>query len=103
MSRHLILDNPSRKTQLTQVTPEQTLADIRGYAGANRVTLTGHVRLRMAERGAKRADVLHALQTARACKAQESTWLVRSSDSVGDEMTLVVAIEDGLVVVTLWE
>lgn len=86
------------------LTPAQALADIRGYAGANRVELTGHVRLRMAERGAKRADVLHALRTARMCTAQANeTWLVRSADLEGDSMTLVVAIEDGLVVVTLWE
>lgn len=86
------------------LTPAEALADIRGYAGANRVELTGHVRRRMADRGANRADVLHALRTARTCAVQANeTWLVRSADLAGDSMTLVVAIEDGLIVITLWE
>jgi hypothetical protein len=81
----------------------QALADIRGYAAANRVRFVRHAWQRMSERNVAEADVLHALKTATACKAQENgRWKVPSQDLSGDELTAVVAIEGGVVVVTLF-
>jgi hypothetical protein len=43
------------------VTPAEALRDIRGYAAAGRVELTKHARERMAQRGMRMRDVMHAL------------------------------------------
>lgn len=49
------------------------------------------------------ADLRHALVNARSCSQQKTgNWRVEGSDLDGDDLTLVVAIEDGLVVVTLF-
>lgn len=77
------------------MTPEQVLADVRGYAAAGRYRLTRHARKRCEERGATFGDVGHALANARTCSAGEP-------DREGDSLTLVVAIEAGLVVVTVF-
>jgi hypothetical protein len=54
---------------LPGVTPTEALTDIRGYAAANRIRLTGHASLRMQQRGADFRDVRPALMTATACAA----------------------------------
>ena len=46
---------------LASVTPDEALRDIKGYAGANRITYSGHARDQMRARGAQREDVHHAL------------------------------------------
>lgn len=57
----------------------------------------------MAERGAQYADVRHALAGARQCAAAEhGRWKVSGDDLDGDELTLIVAIEAGVIVVTLY-
>ncbi len=82
---------------------ESALADIRGYALAGRVACARHARERMQERGVQPRDVRHALATARSCRRQEAgRWCVGSTDLDGDELTVVVRIEDGLVVVTVY-
>jgi hypothetical protein len=81
----------------------QALADVRGYALANRIEYGPHARKRMRERGAGRADVREALVTAIACRAEaDERWKVTGIDTAGDELTVVVVIEDGVVVVTLF-
>jgi hypothetical protein len=88
---------------LFAVTPAEALADVRGYAGANRIRYTSHARLRMSQRGVAFADVRHALMTAALCSAQpEGTWKIESVDRSGDELTAVVALEDGVHVVTVF-
>jgi hypothetical protein len=85
------------------VTPTTALADIRGYASAGRVILTRHARLRMVQRGASEDDVRHALTTATACiAAADGRWKVGGVDLEGDALTAVVAIDDGVVVVTVF-
>ncbi len=79
------------------------LADIRGYAAANRIRITRHAWQRMAERGAQYEDVRHALAGARRCKAgDQGRWKVFGEDSDGDELICVVTIESGAVVVTVY-
>ena len=97
------IDNLSNRRTLAAVTPAEALADVRGYAGANRIRYTSHARLRMSQRGVAFADVRHALLTATVCKAQpEGTWKVESLDRSGDELTAVVALDDGVLVVTVF-
>lgn len=85
------------------MTPAQALADVRGYAAAGRFRLTRHARKRCEERGATFDDVGHALTNARTCSAGEpDRWRVEGPDLDGDSLTVVVAIEAGVVVVTLF-
>ena len=85
------------------MTPAEALADVRGYAAAGRFRLTRHARQRCEERGATFGDVGHALANARTCSAGEpDRWRVEGPDREGDSLTLVVAIEAGVVVVTVF-
>lgn len=57
----------------------------------------------MRERGAVFDDVRSSLANARTCRAQpKERWRVSGPDVSGDEMTLIVVLEDGVVVVTLF-
>jgi len=81
----------------------QALADVRGFALANRIEYGRHARERMQQRGAGREDVRHALVTATSCEARpEDRWKVAGVDTAGDELTAIVVLEDGVVVVTLF-
>ena len=81
----------------------KALDDVRGYAGANRIILSRHAERRMDQRGASYEDVRHALANAHDCRGQhDGTWRVSGADLDGDEVTIVVALEDGVVVVTLF-
>lgn len=81
----------------------QALADVRGYALAGRVEVKRHAAQRMRERRVSAADLRSALTRATRCKAQPGDhWRVSGPDAEGDELTVVVAIEAGVVVVTLF-
>lgn len=57
----------------------------------------------MAQRGVWPDDLSQALRMARRCKAQESgRWKVFGADKAGDDLTVIVEIEDDLIVVTLF-
>lgn len=56
----------------------------------------------MKERGANFLDVRHALVNARSCAADGEKWRVSGADVSGDELVLIVAIEAGVIVVTLF-
>jgi hypothetical protein len=85
------------------VTAAEALRDIRGYAAAGRYAVSAHARKRMRERSVREGDLRNALVNAGACVEQaDGTWKVSGEDLDGDELTVVVAIEDGLVVVTLF-
>jgi hypothetical protein len=57
----------------------------------------------MGERGAQYEDVRHALAGARRCRAaDQGRWKVTGDDLDGDDLTLVVAIEAGVIVVTVY-
>jgi hypothetical protein len=81
----------------------QALADIRGFSLAGRWVLSAHARRRAAERGVRLADVRCALVSALKCSDQgDGTWKVPSKDTAGDALTAIVALEDGVLVVTLF-
>ena len=82
----------------------QALAQVRGLARAGRVYFARHAVGRMAERGASRRDVEHALRDARSCAWQEGkqTWKVSGEDLSGDALVVAVVIDDGLLVVTVF-
>jgi len=85
------------------VTPSEALQDIRGYALAGRIEISPHARGSMRKRGAVFADVRHALATATACRAEpRDRWRVDSVDCEGDSLTVVVVLEGGVVVVTVF-
>ena len=89
------------------MTPDEALRDIKGYAGANRITYSGHARDQMRARGAQREDVHHALSNATSCKlsddstAEVERWVANGKDLDGDVLRPVVIIKDGLLVVTV--
>ncbi len=79
------------------------LRHIRGCATANRIRILRHAWVRMGERGAQYEDVRHALAGARACEAaNQDRWKVFGDDQDGDELIVVVFIEAGVVVVTVY-
>jgi hypothetical protein len=79
------------------------LEEIRGYASANRVRFTSHAWLRMDERNVTERDVLYALRTATICMLQANEkWKVLSKDQDDDDLTVIVAFEDEMIVVTLF-
>lgn len=81
----------------------RALERIRRRAYAGRVVFSGHAKMRIAQRGASPSDVRHVLCTAGTCKAGENErWLVTGPDLSGDELTVVVVIEDLVVVVTVF-
>lgn len=85
------------------MTPAEALRDIRGYALAGRIEVVPHASRRMRERGVIFDDLRHALTTATACKAEpKDRWKVDSTDAEGDALSVVVTLEDGVVVVTLF-
>jgi hypothetical protein len=86
------------------MTSDEALQAVKGFARANRIFLTTHAHVRMAERGARYADVQHALANAARVKndGAPDKWKAFGEDLDGDELVCVVVIEDGLAVVTLY-
>lgn len=86
------------------MTPTEALADVRGYAAAGRHFITRHAWDSMDKRGIVEASVRRALQGATSCVPgnEPDRWKVTGLDVDGDELHVVVVIEDGLVVVTAW-
>ncbi len=87
------------------MTPAEALIAIQGYAGAGRVRFRPHARQRLRERGAEPLDVRRSLLTATSATWQtdRDNWRVEGGiDCLGDPLTVIVEIEDGVVVVTLY-
>lgn len=80
------------------------LEAILGFAAANRIRFTRHARDQMAERGVTRADVRHALLRASQAiwQGDKQNWRVNSFDLASDKLRVILAIEDGDVVVTVF-
>lgn len=65
---------------------------------ASRYWFEAHALERMAERGARRSDVLEAIRSARTAKRQDKgRWRVDGVDLDGDDLSVIVAL-DGTVV-----
>lgn len=78
------------------------LADIRGYAGANRIRVEGHARDRMRDRNVTYDDLRHALLTARTCTVQANGRIrVRGFDLDHATLDPVVVLDGQVVVITL--
>jgi Domain of unknown function (DUF4258) len=78
------------------------LADIRGYAGANRIRIEWHARERMRDRNVRYDELRHALVTARTCTIQANGRIrVRGFDLDGAALDPVVALDGEVVVITL--
>ncbi len=57
----------------------------------------------MRERGVREGDLRNALVNACSCAhQQDGKWKAEGTDLDGDDLTIVVVIDDGLLVVTLF-
>ena len=79
------------------------LEDIRGYTRAGRVRFTPHAYFRMRTRHVRHDDAFHALENVFSCVALENDrWRVEGPDLEGDALTLIVVVESGVLVITLY-
>lgn len=81
------------------------LGEIKRYAVQGRIEYSSHGRKRRRERGASWDDIRNALCTATACGPSEDgpgRWKVSGKDLDGDELLVVVVIEAGVIVVSLF-
>jgi len=86
------------------MTEQAMLELVRSYTRANRweVDLV-HGQQRMQQRGVSFSDVEHALLNASQCQVQANgRWKLQSWDLDGDDLTLIVVVEDGVVVITVF-
>ena len=85
------------------MTAAEALELIHGYAWAGRYVVTAHAVVRMRQRRVFERDLRRALCEASSCLEQpDERWRVVGPDWDGDELTMVVVIDDGLIVVTLF-
>ncbi len=85
------------------MTGAEALEAIRGLARAGRIDVVDHAAQRMRQRRVQFGDLRHALENARAAAAQpDERWKVDGPDLDGDDLTVVVVVEDGLIVVTVY-
>ena len=91
--------------RLEQVTDAEALATIRRMVRRGDVRLTQHAHDRMDERGVEPEDVCNALVTATGAtpEPERDRWKVTGgTDLDGDGLTVVVAIEADVIIVTLF-
>lgn len=102
----LPIDDLMMSHHIEKTSPEEILRMARTAGQLRRFrTAEPHVRQRMAQRGATIKCLARALQTATAAthQAENDRWRLEGGvDSDGDELTLVVALRDGVVIVTLF-
>ncbi len=87
------------------MTPAEALADIRGYATAGRYQITDHAYDRMDKRGVKEQELVGALCHAHGCRREPGPgerWRALGQDRDGDLLEVIVAIEHGLLVITVF-
>lgn len=85
------------------MTADEALKHVRGFAAAGRYVVSQHARKRMQERGVQEMDLRNALVNARSAEAKDDgKWKVEGSDLDGDDLTVIVVIDDGVIVVTLF-
>lgn len=82
----------------------RVLDDVRGYARAGRIRYSWHARNeRMPERSVSYGDVESALTNAVSCDpAEGEKWKVIGPDLDGDDLELVVVVEEGVLVITAY-
>ena len=81
----------------------EALQLIRGYVAAGRYVIVGHALQRMRERRVSEGDVVSALKAGRSCRPEpHERWKVVGPDLDGEDLAVVVVLEDGVVVVTVF-
>ena len=83
----------------------EALAKIRGWTKAGRYVLGRHARQRMEQRRVSERAVVHALTTAGRCRVEDAAadkWRVFGEDLERDELVLIVVLDDGVFLVTLF-
>ena len=88
------------------MTDEEALAEVKRLAGGNQIRLSYHAEFeRMPLRGAIYADIKAGLVSANSAtwQADRANWKVDGGvDTDGDEITIIVAIDGDVLVVTLF-
>ncbi len=86
------------------MTADEAKTAISGLADANRIQTTIHARERMTQRSITYRDLRNALVNASTCvaSAAEGRWVVTGLDLDGEDTKVVCAIEDGVVVITVF-
>lgn len=85
------------------MTPEEALKSIVRLSATRSVRYTAHAHQRMNQRNVQRADVESALLFPSRCvPADPGRWKVTGPDADGDDLDVVVAIEDSVIVVTVF-
>lgn len=85
------------------MTPAEALRTIRGLARAGRYVISDHAAKRMNQRNVRPVDIRCALQGATECIVlPDERWKTTGPDFDGDGLTCVVAIEDKVVVITVF-
>ena len=78
--------------------------DLAAKAGGSYVELSYHATVRMAQRGARKADVVNALLSATVAtwQADHQTWLVKGGvDLDGDDLDVARLVEAAVLVITV--
>jgi hypothetical protein len=84
------------------VTPAEALQAIRALAVKGRVRVKPHAYQRMQQRNVTFRDVSSALCRASTCEVNNDKWRVTGPDGDGDSLTCIVAVEDDVVVITVF-
>jgi hypothetical protein len=84
------------------VTSAEALEAVRRHASGGRIVITHHAYQRMRQRNVLLRDVRAALTSAWTCHADGAKWKVTGPDYDGDELTCVVVLEEGVLVVTVF-
>lgn len=84
------------------MTTAEALDTIRNLASRGRVVFSRHAQQRMQQRNVSYKDAFTALVGAHGCEVNGENWKVTGPDVDGDPLTCVVALEDDVVVVTVY-
>lgn len=81
---------------------QEALRFIRACALAGDIVITRHGRERMRERQVQWDDLLCVLLSPTSCSPNEEKWKVEGFDLDDDPLTCIVALEDKVIVVTIF-
>lgn len=87
------------------MTADEAKAAIAGFAAANRIRFVNHAREQMTARRISYHDVRNVLVSSTSCSPSTDgpgRWLIRGVDLDGEATRVVCAIENGVVVVTVF-
>ena len=86
------------------MTSEEALAFIQECVRNGNVWFTNHALFdRMPERSVRRRDVYHAIETASSCEhSEDNKWKVEGEDLDQDPLTVIVAIEEKAIIITVF-